>query len=83
MSLTTYLAAGTYTVRFEVLSPSGTAPPDTTYALTGAPLTDPIGPVGSDPTLGGGWTATTYQWAWGVYDYYTRLVLDPLADVVW
>jgi hypothetical protein len=83
VSTTTYLAAGTYTVRFEALSPPGTAPPVTTYALSGIPLTDPIGPVGSDPTLGGGGTATDYQWLTNVYDYYTRLVLDPLADVVW
>src|SRR5205823_9512806 len=84
VSLTTYLAQGTYTVRFEGLTADrGEALPKLTYSLKGVTLTDPIGPTGSDPTLGGKGTVTNdYVWTKFLLDYYTNLVLDPITDVL-
>src|SRR5262249_45451828 len=48
VSGTTYLTTGTYTIRFEVLTPDGTALPTMTYSLKGVTLTDPIAPVSLD-----------------------------------
>ena len=80
VSLTTYLSQGAYTVRFDGLSPAGTALPSLTYALTGVTLTDPIGPTGSDPTGGG---LTNYDWSQNSLSYYTVLTYDVLAAVIW
>jgi hypothetical protein len=44
------LAPGAYTVRFSILTPGGVAGA-LTIQLRGAPITDPIGPVITDPTL--------------------------------
>jgi len=44
------LAPGAYTVRLSILTP-GSAPGSLTFQLSGAPITDPIGPVISNPTL--------------------------------
>jgi hypothetical protein len=43
------LFPGAYTVHFAVLTPGG-APGSLTFELRGAPITDPIGPVITDPT---------------------------------
>jgi hypothetical protein len=43
------LAPGAYTVRFAVLTPGG-APGSLSFQLRGTSITDPIGPVISDPT---------------------------------
>jgi hypothetical protein len=84
VSLTTYLALGVYTVRYEGLTPTGSALPNLTYSLQGVTLTDPIGPTGSNPTLGSGSTAVSdYSWTKFLSDYYATLVLDPVAGVLW
>ena len=82
LSLTTYLAAGIYTVRVEGLAPDGTALPFLAYTLKGVTLTDPIAPVISDPTLA---PPAVPDFTWGVNDaaYYALLMLDALGDVVW
>jgi hypothetical protein len=43
------LAPGAYTVRFSLLAPGG-APGSLPFQLLGGPITDPIGPVTTDPT---------------------------------
>jgi hypothetical protein len=43
------LSPGAYTVRFSVLTPGG-APGSLMFELRGAPITDPIGPVITNPT---------------------------------
>jgi hypothetical protein len=43
------LAPGAYTVRFSVLTPGG-APGSLSFQLRGASITEPIGPVITDPT---------------------------------
>ena len=84
VSLTTYLAQGPYTVRFEGLSPAGTALPTLTYTLQGVTLSDPIGPTAVDPTLNPSGTVTNdYAWAAFQPDYYATLVLDPVAAIAW
>jgi hypothetical protein len=48
-----YLRAGTYTVRYMAIAPSGTALPTTSFTLTGRMISDPIGPqkdTGTTPT---------------------------------
>jgi hypothetical protein len=43
------LAPGAYTVRFSVLTPGG-VPGSLSFQLRGVSITDPIGPVITDPT---------------------------------
>ena len=84
VSLTAYLAQGTYTVRFEGLAASGAALPMLAYDLQGVTLSDPIGPVGSDPTLDGdGLVKDNYEWTKDSLNGYSKLILDPLGDVAW
>ena len=84
VSLTTYLAQGAYTVRFEGLSAAGTALPALTYTLQGVTLSDPIGPTAVDPTLNPNGTVTSdYAWTAFQPDYYATLVLDPVAAIAW
>jgi predicted Zn-dependent protease len=83
VSLDLFLDQGDYTVRFEGLTAAGSLP-SLSYALRGITLTDPIGPTGSDPTLGDGGTITNdTDWVQGLLDYYDSLVLDPAGTVVW
>lgn len=78
-TLTVFLPAGTYTVRFAGGTRDGSALPTTGYLLRGLTLSDPIGPMTSDPTL----TPTDpsqpdLSYYWLVLGYYDFLVLsDP------
>ena len=58
------LAPGAYTVRLSILTP-GSAPGALTFQLRGAPITDPIGPVISNPTL-----APMYTYPGDPFTYY-------------
>jgi hypothetical protein len=46
-----FLTPGAYTVRFTALGSSGTSAPALGFLLRGSSLSDPIGPVATDPTL--------------------------------
>jgi hypothetical protein len=84
VSLTTYLAQGTYTVRIDGLTPAGSAVPGLGYSMQGVTLSDPIGPTGVDPTLNPNGTVTDdYTWTKFQPDYYATLVLDAVAAVLW
>jgi hypothetical protein len=50
-TLTVLLGPGTYTVRMELGGPAGMALSPTSYVLRGIGLSDPIGPLPSDPTM--------------------------------
>ncbi len=80
VSATVYLTQGTYTVRYEGLSPAGATTTAINYSLKGVTLSDPIGPTGSDPTGGG---LTNYGWSQNSLSYYTALTLDTLAAIIW
>jgi hypothetical protein len=82
VTATVYLGAGSYTVRFDGLSPAGVALPTPTYALKGIVLSDPIDPVLSDPTLGGS-SGPNSVWTVLTINFYTSLVLDLSPGVTW
>jgi hypothetical protein len=46
-----FLNTGAYTVRFTILGSTGTGGPSWSYTLLGDVISDPIGPVLTDPTL--------------------------------
>src|SRR5207302_153181 len=50
VSLTPFLAAGTYSIRFDAVTGSGQAVPVIGYVLRGLGISDPIGPEEDDPT---------------------------------
>ena len=79
ISASTYLSAGSYTVRFEGLTPTGSALPGLTYSLRGTTLTDPISPTPADPNA----PVNDYTWQKFQDDYYASLVYDPAWDVAW
>jgi hypothetical protein len=45
-----YLTPGAYTISFALVGPSGSAVPTLAYSLMGESISDPIGPVPTDPT---------------------------------
>jgi len=79
VTATTYLGAGTYTIRFDALTRTGAAAPSLTYNLQATTLTDAISPVPSDPNA----PQSSYTWTKFQDDYYALLVLDALGDVIW
>jgi hypothetical protein len=77
---TTFLSAGAYTIRVDGLTRHGAPLAGLTYALQGIRVSDPIGPIASDPDA----VDADYTWKQFETDYYAGLVLDtPLADVFW
>ena len=54
-----FLTPGAYTVHFIGLGASGAAPPRLAYRLLGKSISDPIGPVLTDPTLAPAYTVPT------------------------
>jgi hypothetical protein len=64
------LAPGAYTVGFSILTPAG-APGALSFQLHGASITDPIGPVITDPTYSPMYTnpgaPLTYSYPNGVF----------------
>ena len=74
------LNAGANTIRVDGLTRHGAPLAGLTYALQGIRVSDPIGPIASDPDA----VDADYTWKQFETDYYAGLVLDtPLADVFW
>jgi hypothetical protein len=80
-SMNTFLAAGTYTIRFETVAPPGTVLPAMTYGLKGVNLTDPIATVSSDPSLST--TSTDYTFVKFSLSVYVSQTFDLLDEMIW
>jgi hypothetical protein len=81
VSTNTFLAAGTYTVRFEGLAPDGMTLPKLDYSLKGVNLTDPIATVSDDPSLST--LSPDYTFTKLSVSLNAGKTFDLLGDVIW
>jgi hypothetical protein len=79
VSMSTFLAAGTYTIRFEGLTATGADLSTMGYSLKGVTLTDPIATVSDDPTL----STLSPDYTFTKLRSIVGRSFDALGDVIW